>query len=450
MEENDIREKIYESITAKDPAALNNLFENMEAIDFAQAAEDLENEDLRQVFEMLSKDNQTALMEEADDELRLRLAKTIDNDSLLTLFSHMQKDDIVDILGDFPTGRRKEVLNLMKSGDRKIITDLLQYPEESAGGLMSTAYLALNEDLTVTEGIRKIHEIGPKTEVIETIYVTDRQHRLTGTLDLRDLLSSPGAEKIVNIMHGNVIFVTPEVDQEEVAKLVSRYDLNAIPVVSARKQLLGIVTVDDVIDVIIQEHDEDMLQLAGVSSEERLNTSLGQSVRFRLPWLLVNLATAFLASFTVKLFESTINQVVALSAIMTIVSGMGGNAGTQTMSVLVRELSKNKITGTEAAKGLLKELLLGMIDGAVNGVVTGIIVYWVYGNLYLGIIVFIAMIGNMLVAGIFGFLVPLILDKIHADPAVASSIFVTTATDVLGFFIFLGLANIFLPLLLGA
>ena len=205
MEENDIREKIYESITAKDPAALNNLFENMEAIDFAQAAEDLEDEDLRQVFEMLSKDNQTALMEEADDELRLRLAKTIDNDSLLTLFSHMQKDDIVDILGDFPTGRRKEVLNLMKSGDRKIITDLLQYPEESAGGLMSTAYLALNEDLTVTEGIRKIHEIGPKTEVIETIYVTDRQHRLTGTLDLRDLLSSPGAEKIVNIMHGNVL-----------------------------------------------------------------------------------------------------------------------------------------------------------------------------------------------------------------------------------------------------
>ena len=249
-------------------------------------------------------------------------------------------------------------------------------------------------------------------------------------------------------MDPGVIYVTPEVDQEEVAKKVSRYDLNSIPVVNAKKQLLGIITVDDVIDVIIEEHDEDMLQMAGVSSEERLNTSLGQSIRFRLPWLLVNLATAFLASFTVKMFESTINKVVALSAIMTIVSGMGGNAGTQTMSVLVRELSHNKITTAEALKGFFKEILLGVIDGAANGVVTGVAVYFIYGNFYLGVIVLVAMIGNMIVAGVFGFLVPLILDKIHADPAVASSIFVTTATDVLGFFIFLGLATIFMPLLI--
>ncbi|MDY2837036.1 MAG: magnesium transporter, partial [Bilifractor sp.] len=280
--------------------------------------------------------------------------------------------------------------------------------------------------------------------------VTDRTHRLTGTVDLRDLLSSPGSKLIRDIMHDNVIYVTPEVDQEEVAKLVSRYDLQAIPVVSAKKQLLGIITVDDVIDVIIQEHDEDMLQMAGVSSEESLKTSLGQSIRFRLPWLLVNLATAFLASFTVKAFESTINKVVALSAIMTIVSGMGGNAGTQTMSVLVRELSHNKITFAEAMKGFFKEILLGIINGAANGLVTGVIVWLIYGNFYLGVIVFIAMIGNMIVAGVFGFLVPVVLDKIHADPAVASSIFVTTATDVLGFFIFLGLARLTLPLLLGA
>lgn len=376
------------------------------------------------------------------------MAKLTDNKSLLNTFEHMQKDDIVDLLGDFPTGRRKEVLDLMKTDDRQIITKLLNYPEDSAGGIMTTAYLSLNENLTISQGLQKIREIAPRTEVIETIYVTDAQHRLTGSLDLRELLSTAKTETIRSIMDPGVIYVTPEVDQEEVAKKVSRYDLNSIPVVNAKKQLLGIITVDDVIDVIIEEHDEDMLQMAGVSSEERLNTSLGQSIRFRLPWLLVNLATAFLASFTVKMFESTINKVVALSAIMTIVSGMGGNAGTQTMSVLVRELSHNKITAAEAVKGFFKEILLGIIDGAVNGVVTGVAVYFIYGNFYLGVIVLVAMIGNMIVAGVFGFLVPLVLDKIHADPAVASSIFVTTATDVLGFFIFLGLATIFMPLLL--
>lgn len=443
-----MNDTIRESIESGDALAFNRAFETMEPIDFAQMAEDFDDDTLKRVLSLLSDENRAKVFEEAEDDFRLRMAKLTDNKSLLNTFEHMQKDDIVDLLGDFPTGRRKEVLDLMKTDDRQIITKLLNYPEDSAGGIMTTAYLSLNENLTISQGLQKIREIAPRTEVIETIYVTDAQHRLTGSLDLRELLSTAKTETIRSIMDPGVIYVTPEVDQEEVAKKVSRYDLNAIPVVNAKKQLLGIITVDDVIDVIIEEHDEDMLQMAGVSSEERLNTSLGQSIRFRLPWLLVNLATAFLASFTVKMFESTINKVVALSAIMTIVSGMGGNAGTQTMSVLVRELSHNKITTAEAVKGFFKEILLGIIDGAVNGVVTGVAVYFIYGNFYLGVIVLVAMIGNMIVAGVFGFLVPLVLDKIHADPAVASSIFVTTATDVLGFFIFLGLATIFMPLLL--
>ena len=445
MEMNDT---IRESIESGDALAFNRAFETIEPIDFAQMAEDFDDSTLKRVLSLLSDENRAKIFEEAEDDFRLRMAKLTDNHSLLNAFEYMQKDDIVDLLGDFPTGRRKEVLDLMKKDDRQIITKLLNYPEDSAGGIMTTAYLSLNENLTVSQGLQKIREIAPRTEVIETIYVTDAQHRLTGSLDLRELLSAAKTETIRSIMDPGVIYVTPEVDQEEVAKKVSRYDLNSIPVVNAKKQLLGIITVDDVIDVIIEEHDEDMLQMAGVSSEERLNTSLGQSIRFRLPWLLVNLATAFLASFTVKMFESTINKVVALSAIMTIVSGMGGNAGTQTMSVLVRELSHNKITTAEALKGFFKEILLGVIDGAANGVVTGVAVYFIYGNFYLGVIVLVAMIGNMIVAGVFGFLVPLILDKIHADPAVASSIFVTTATDVLGFFIFLGLATIFMPLLI--
>lgn len=249
-------------------------------------------------------------------------------------------------------------------------------------------------------------------------------------------------------MDDQVVSVEPEVDQEEVAKVVSRYNLQAVPVVTSKGAILGIITVDDIIDVINEEHDEDIAHLGGTSAEEDLDTTLFESVRLRLPWLLVNLITAFLASFTVRIFESTISQVVALSATMTIVSGMGGNAGTQTMSVLVRELAKGEVQFKDHWKSFVKEVLLGVVDGAATGAVTGLVVGALYSNFYLGLIIFLAMIGNLVVSSIFGFLIPIILDKLHADPALASSIFVTTATDVLGFFIFLGLASIFLPFLL--
>ena len=270
MEMNDT---IRESIESGDALAFNRAFETIEPIDFAQMAEDFDDSTLKRVLSLLSDENRAKIFEEAEDDFRLRMAKLTDNHSLLNTFEYMQKDDIVDLLGDFPTGRRKEVLDLMKKDDRQIITKLLNYPEDSAGGIMTTAYLSLNEKLTVSQGLQKIREIAPRTEVIETIYVTDAQHRLTGSLDLRELLSAAKTETIRSIMDPGVIYVTPEVDQEEVAKKVSRYDLNSIPVVNAKKQLLGIITVDDVIDVIIEEHDEDMLQMAGVSSEERLNTS---------------------------------------------------------------------------------------------------------------------------------------------------------------------------------
>lgn len=211
---------------------------------------------------------------------------------------------------------------------------------------------------------------------------------------------------------------------------------------------MGIITVDDVIDVIVEEYNEDILEMAGVSKEESLTTSLADSIRLRLPWLLINLVTAFLASLTVKMFEGTIEQVVALSSTMTIVSGMGGNAGTQTQSILVRQLAQDDISKPKYWKAFWKEVLLGIINGGVCGAVTGLIVYMIYGNSFLGIIILIAMVGNLVVAGVSGFVVPVALKKFGADPAVSSSIFVTTATDVLGFFIFLGLAKLFLPLLM--
>ncbi len=441
------RGTLQELAQAEDVKGLERYFKRKEPIDIAQEAAGLSDEELARLTPELSDDDLAAMIEESDDDDRIRIARTLDDKRLLMTFRYMQKDDIVDILGDFPIGRRKTVINLMKSEDRQIITDLLKYPEESAGGIMTTGYIALREELTVAQGLDKIREVGPKTEQIDTLYVIDRRRRLVGTVDLRILLAAPRTQKISALMDVHVVTIEPEADQEDAARLVSRYDLNSLPVVS-RGQILGVITVDDVIDVLVDEFDEDMLQMAGVNREETLETPLMESVKMRLPWLLINLLTAFLASAVVKGFEDTISQVVALSAIMTIISGMGGNAGTQTMSIVVRHLSKEDIDWKMVGKDLIKEMMTGLIDGAINGLVTGLVVVAMYGNVYLLVIVLMSMVGNLVIAGLFGLLVPVVLKKCHADPAVASSIFLTTATDCLGFFIFLGLAKLFMPLLI--
>ncbi len=441
-EDEDALEQLIDEGNQQD---IDEYYEDMQPADFVEEVDELDDEDIRRLPDFLDTEQLTEIMEEADDDLRQRLGENLSDDQLLEVFESMSKDDIVDIMGEMSTGRRKTLLNHMKAGDRRIIHTLLQYPDDSAGGIMTTEYIALREERTCAEALDIIREIGPKTEVIESIYITDDKRHLVGIVDLRDLLGASRNTKLREIMDDQVVSVEPEVDQEEVAQMVSKYDLQAIPVVSKKQTILGIITVDDIIDVINEEHDEDIAHLGGTSKEEDLDSTLLESIRMRLPWLLVNLLTAFLASFTVKLFEGTIEKVVALSATMTIVSGMGGNAGTQTMSIMVRELAKGELDLKESWRSLVKEILLGMVDGAACGLVTGIVVGALYRNIFLGIIIFLAMIGNLVVSGIFGFLVPVVLKQLKADPALASSIFVTTATDVLGFFIFLGLASLFLP-----
>ena len=435
-------------INDSEAAELHEYIEEVNAIDIAVISEDLDDRELWRLCQLLQDDDLAKVLEQASDTQRTRIAENITNDELIEVFGYMQKDDIADLIGDMKYVQKRALLNQMMEYDRKIIRTLLNYPEDSAGGIMTTAYIALDEKLTVEQGMRRIRQIANKSEVIETVYIVDHSQSLVGVANLRDFLTAKKDDLLKDIMKLNPIYVHPEDDQEYAAKLVSKYDLNAIPVVNNRGSILGIITVDDIIDVIVQEYNEDILELGGVSSEENLNTTLWDSIRLRLPWLLVNLLTAFVASMTVKAFEGTIAKVVALSATMTIVTGMGGNAGSQTQSILVRQLSQDDVSLRKYAKSFIKEIMLGVVDGAINGLITGIIVSVIYHNIYLGLIIFIAMIGNLVVAGVFGFLVPVALKRLGADPAVSSSIFITTATDVLGFFIFLGLAQLFLPLLM--
>lgn len=434
-------------IEDSEAAELHDYIEEVNEIDIAVLLEDLDDRELWKLCQLLTDEDLAKVMEQSSDEQRVRIAGTVPNDELIEIFGYMQKDDIADIIGDMKVVQRKALINQMMEDDRKVIRALLKYPEDSAGGIMTTAYIALDENLTVTQGMERIRQIANKSEVLETVYIVNHSQELVGVANLRLFLTAKKDTLLKDMMNANPIYVHPEDDQEYAAKLVSKYDLNAIPVVNNRGSILGIITVDDIIDVIVEEYNEDILELGGVSSEENLNTTLRESIRLRLPWLLINLMTAFLASLTVKAFEGTIAQVVALSATMTIVTGMGGNAGSQTQSILVRQLSQDNISLKKYYKSFLKEIVLGIINGGINGIITGVVVGFIYQNMYLGIIILIAMIGNMVVAGIFGFLVPVALKRLGADPAVASSIFITTATDVLGFFIFLELAKLFLPLL---
>ena len=434
-------------INDSEAAELHDYIEDVNAYDIAELIPELDDQALWKLCSLLQDEDLAKVLEQASDDQTVRMAQSITNDELIDVFHYMEKDDITDLIGDLPVAQRKALMNQMLEGDRKVITQLLKYPEDSAGGIMTTAYISLNEDQTVSQAMVKIRQIANHTESIETVYVVDHSRKLVGTLSLRTVLTADRNEKLTDIMKENPMYVHPEDDQELCAQLVSKYDLNSLPVVNNRGSILGIITVDDVIDVIVQEYNEDILELAGVNKEETINTKLWDSVRMRLPWLLVNLATAFMASMVVKGFESTIEKVVALSASMTIISGMGGNAATQTQSILVRQLSQGEISTKKFAKAFFKEVLLGIVDGAACGVVAGAVLGIIYHNIWLGIIVVLAMIGNMVVAGVFGFLVPVVLKKLGADPAVSSSIFITTATDCLGFFIFLGLATLVLPLL---
>ncbi len=427
---------------------LIDVIESPYAIDIAIAVEDFDDDEILSLSEKISAEHMAQIIEQADEDLQKRIAEILGISKMLTVFHHMSKDDIADILGNVPINMRKSILNMMKRKDTIEIQNLLLYEDDTAGGLMTTEFIALNSQLTVEKALHKIKEIGPKTEVIETIFVLNNKKELVGTADLRDILVEDNDATLEEIMYDNVISVTPEMDQEEVSLIVSKYDLKVIPVINRKNSLLGIITVDDVLDVVFEEQTEDILKMAGVGSDEDVENTVSKSIRMRLPWLVLNLFTAFISSSVVSIFESTIAQVTALAAAMPIVAGMGGNAGNQTLSLVITSITLGELNLKDDWKLVGKEISLALINGFVIGLLTGGILALRYNNIYLGLIMVGAMLANMVIAGVAGFLIPLILKALKIDPALASSIFLTTITDVFGFLIFLGLAKVFLPVLI--
>lgn len=435
------------SLASKDKNSFDSYIKHLHPIDVALYLERSTNEELDTFIKFTDVNYRARILEQASIDMQIRFLEVLEYEEIVDLFALMSNDDVADTLGNLPIHKRKALLNEMKASETQTIETLLGYSEESAGGIMTTEFIALKKNLNVKDALLKIKEIGPKTEVIELIFVIDDEQRLFGTVDLRDIFVADDKTLLEDLTNIHVVTVYPETDQEKVSLLVSKYDLKAIPVINRQRALLGIITVDDIIDVIVQEHTEDMLRLAGVRGQDLENRSVFGSVQRRLPWLMINLGTAFLAAFTVTLFESVIAQVVALASSMSIVTGMGGNAGNQSLSVVVRGIALGELDFKKSWSLVFREMLVGITQGAIIGVLAGIILYLKVGNIMFGVIIFMAMVMNMLIATSFGFLIPLIIKRFNFDPALGSSIFLTASTDIFGFFIFLSLAKLFLPYL---
>jgi magnesium transporter len=412
--------------------------------DAAEILEALPDEEQRALFEVWDADHSADALLEMDEKEQVEIAEHLGLAVISEILSEMPADDAADLLGDLSKARAGEILEKIELDKRQHIERLLKHREDTAGGLMTPKFVSLNKNMSTQQAIDFFREQGPSAQEIYYIFVVDEINRLVGVLSLRDLIIAEPNTIIKNIMDEKVIYAPANVDQEEVARIMRKYDLLALPVVGDDMKLLGMITVDDIMDVMQNEATEDMYRMVGLSSDERVSTPLFVSLRRRLPWLYFNLGTAILAAWVVGLFESTIAKVVTLAVFLPVVAGQGGNAGTQTLTIIVRSLALGEIDSKTGRRALIKEASLGLLNGIAIGVVIALVAYLWKGIPALGLVIGLAMILNMIAAGISGVVVPLGLKLFKVDPAVASAIFVTTVTDVCGFFFFLGLATLFI------
>jgi len=400
----------------------------------AELVRRLEAEQLADVFEQMYEEDM------AD------VAEHLDRDTLVDVLDEMEPDAAADLLGEMEP---HEAAGLIKEMDEAAsVTALLKYPEETAGGIMNLPPPSLRRWMKVREAVVYLREHYQDAEDIYYLYVLDRNGRLIGIVNLRAMVLADPEQTIESIMRKDIVSVRADADQEEAAAVLARYDLLAVPVVDADDRLVGIISVDDLVDVIEEEATEDIYKLAQMSPDSEIYSPIPEAVRNRLPWLVVNLGTAFMASAVVSLFQDTIAQAAVLAAFMPIVAGQGGNAGTQTMTIIVRSLALKEIEPRDTLWALWHEARVGIINGLSVGLLVALTAWLWQGNPYLGLVIGLAMLGNLIVAAVSGVVVPMVLKMLRVDPALASSIFVTTCTDITGFMLFLGLATYWLNFLL--
>jgi magnesium transporter len=444
-----IRKTFVKSVARRietgDAAGLRELVGDLHEADMGALIEALEPEQRPRLVSLLGIDFDFTALTEVDDAVRDEILDELPPQAVAKGVSELESDDAVAILEDLPKEEQAEILEQLPQPDRAALARSLDYPEESAGRRMQTEFIAVPPSWNVGQAIDYMRETQELPDRFFELYVTDEGRHFVGAVPLDRLLRSKRPVPVSDLMERERHRIRADEDQEEVARMFQRYDLVAAPVVDADDRLVGIITFDDVADVIEEEAEEDIKALGGVRDEE-LSDSVWKIARGRFNWLLINLATAFLASSVLGLFEGQLQKMVALAVLAPIVASQGGNATTQTMTVAVRALATRDLSDANAWRVITRELMVGFLNGIAFAVITGVAAYVWFRVPGLGLVIGLAMICNLVAAALGGILIPLVLNRLKYDPAVASSPFVTTVTDVVGFFSFLGIATLWFGL----
>lgn len=422
------------------------LLERIHPADLGPLLADLTPDEIRIVIDLLFKHHRAATMlRELPPELLPEIIEAISNERMAEVLNRLEMDDMLELVDAIPEERRNTVMQHLPAARREELRHAELYPPRSAGRAMTTNFSALDEKMTAQEAIDSLRAARfDASDAVLYLYVVDDLQRLTGVVPIRRLVTAQPDTPVRELAIREMLSTPPDADQEEVAQLVARYDLLAIPVTDVDGTMLGVITVDDVIDVITEEATQDIYNLAGLSEEDRVFTSARVSIRKRLPWMLLNLCTAFSAGAVIGLFENTIEQLVGLAIFLPVVAGVGGNGGIQTLTVITRAIALGEIEFSSGLRAVGKEMWVGLVVGATAGLISGGVAYALHGNVYMGVVLLLAMMVTMVTASLFGAAVPLILKALRLDPALGSGILVTFAADALGFFSFLGIATLLL------
>lgn len=436
-------EAIFAAVYAQDKLALVRLLEPLHSADIADLLEQVSSAERSELLTLWGTEIDGEVLSELDENLRADLIEGMSVEVMAEAFKDLESDDVVDLIEDLEEPEKVRVLDALEDAERVVVEQALQYPEETAGRLMQRELVMAPGHWSVGEMIDFLRAATDLPDRFYDAVIVDPMLQPIGKVGLSSLLASPRDTMLANIMDENFQIIPAAQTQEDVAYAFNQYHMVSAPVVDDMGRLVGVITIDDAMDVLDEEAEEDLKLLAGVGDESLTDTVL-DTTRQRFPWLAVNLLTSIMASVVIAQFSSVIEAIVALAVLMPIVASMGGNAGTQTLTVAVRALATKDLTSANAMRVIRREVIVGFLNGVVFAVIIGIVGLIWFGSPMLGVVLGLAMIANLLVAGMAGILVPITLTKLNIDPALASGAFVTTVTDVIGFFAFLGLAAVML------
>ena len=433
---------VTDKIAGNDAEFISNSFREMHPADAADIIEHLNEADRENLIKLNNFKIHPQVFVELNESIQTEIIKYLSIESIVYILKNLESDDSIKILENLNEENKNEILRSLPPKDRFVLLESLSYPEDSAARIMQREFTAIPSNWSVGQTIDYLRENKDLPEEFLEIFIVDNEFKPIGTVPSSRVLRTPRENKMISIMNESQLSIPVDMDREEVGHLFENYNLNSACVVDKNNKLVGMITSDDVLTVLKEEAEEDALRLAGVGDEEITDGVLKKTKR-RFNWLLLNLFTAFLATWVISIFGATIEQMVALAFLMPIVASMGGNAGMQTLAVTVRTIATNELTKNNFAQNISKEFFIGILNGIIFALISAVVVQLWFNDILLSLIISISMVLNMIVAGLFGILVPISLKKFNIDPAIASSVFVTTITDVIGFLSFLGIGAYF-------